>query len=72
MTIAKLAQKLRGLKSRRKWSWERLCREMHRVMESEGPSHTTLFRYARGGIKKPNVLVQKWIEEAGELLEREV
>jgi len=64
MTIAKLAQRLRGLKTRRKWSWERLCREMHRVMEEEGPSHTTLFRYASGRVKKPNVLVVRWVERA--------
>lgn len=71
MTIAKLAQRLRGLKNRRHWSWERLCREMHRVMDSEGPSHTTLFRYATGRVKKPNVLVVRWVEEAREKLEEE-
>jgi len=68
MTIAKLAQRLRGLKTRRKWSWERLCREMHRVMDSEGPSHTTLFRYATGRVSKPNVLVVMWVQLAIELL----
>jgi len=71
MTIAKLAQRLRGLKTRRKWSWERLCREMHRVMEEEGPSHTTLFRYATGRVSKPNVLVVRWVEVAREKLEKE-
>jgi len=72
MTIAKLAHRLRGLKTRRKWSWERLCREMHRVMESEGPSHTTLFRYATGRVSKPNVVVVKWVERARELLDGEL
>ena len=70
MTIAKLAQKLRGLKTRRKWSWERLCREMHKVMDSGGPSHTTLFRYASGRVKKPNALVMRWVERARERLEK--
>jgi len=69
MTPSKLAQRLRGLKNRRKWSWERLCREMHTVMDNEGPSHTTLFRYASGRVKKPNILVQRWVERARELLD---
>ena len=62
---------LRRLKKRTKWSWERMCREMHRVMETEGPSHTTLFRYATGKIKKPNPLTARWVDEATDKLVEE-
>jgi len=41
-----------------------MCREMHRVMGEEGPSHTTLFRYASGRVKRPNVLVEQYVQQA--------
>jgi len=41
-----------------------MCREMHRVMGEEGPTHTTLFRYASGKTKRPNVLVEQYVREA--------
>jgi len=47
-----------------KWSWERLCREFHRVMGHEGPSHTTLFRYAKGKGKRPHVVIERYVKEA--------
>jgi len=68
MTLNLLARKLRGLQRREKWSWERMCREMHRVMENEGPAHTTLFRYATLRVRKPNVCTRHWIEKAVERL----
>lgn len=71
MSLKILARQLRAFKRSHKWGWERLCREMHRVMETEGPSHTTLFRYARGRVSRPNVMVQEWVEEALELLMEE-
>ena len=48
-----------------------MCREMHRVMQTEGPSHTTLFRYARAKVARPNKLTLKYIETAIDLIEAE-
>ncbi len=59
----KLAKELLSLKKKTSWSWERMCREFHRVMAHEGPSHTTLFRYASGRIKRPNVLVKRYVQQ---------
>ncbi len=41
-----------------------MCREMHRVMGEEGPTHTTLFRYASGRVKRPHVVVERYVREA--------
>ena len=41
-----------------------MCREFHRVMAYEGPSHTTLFRYASGKTKRPHVLVEQYVRQA--------
>ena len=41
-----------------------MCREFHRVMGVEGPSHTTLFRYATGKAKRRNVLTERYVREA--------
>lgn len=60
-----------ALKKRTKWSWERMCREMHRVMQEEGPSHTTLFRYASAKIHRPNKLTERYILEALEKIREE-
>ncbi len=59
-----LPKQLLSLKKKTSWSWERMCRELHRVMGEEGPSHTTLFRYASGRVKRPNVLVEHYVREA--------
>ena len=59
-----LSKKLLSLKAKMSWSWERMCREFHRVMAHEGPSHTTLFRYASGKTKRPNVLVERYVQQA--------
>ena len=48
-----LPKQLLRLKKKTSWSWERMCREMHRVMGEEGPTHTTLFRYASGSQAAP-------------------
>ncbi len=58
-----LPKRLLRLKKKMSWSWERMCREIHRVMGEEGPSHTTLFRYASGRIKRPNVLVERYVQQ---------
>ncbi len=59
-----LSKQLLRLKAKTSWSWEKMCREFHRVMGYEGPSHTTLFRYASGGVKRPNVLTERYVGEA--------
>ena len=59
-----LPKQLLSLKAKTSWSWERMCREFHRVMGEEGPSHTTLFRYASGRVKRPNVLVERYVQQA--------
>ena len=59
-----LSKQLLSLKAKTSWSWERMCREFHRVMAHEGPSHTTLFRYASGRVKRPNVLVEHYVQQA--------
>ncbi len=59
-----LPKQLLSLKKKTSWSWERMCREFHRVMGEEGPSHTTLFRYATGKVRRRNVLTERYVEEA--------
>ena len=59
-----LPKQLLSLKKKTDWSWERMCRELHRVMGYEGPSHTTLYRYASGNVKRPNVLVEQYVQQA--------
>ena len=59
-----LSKQLLSLKKKTSWSWERMCREIHRVMGEEGPTHTTLFRYASGKVKRPNVLVERYVQQA--------
>jgi len=59
-----LSKELLRLKAKTSWSWERMCRELHRVMGEEGPSHTTLFRYATGRVKRPNVVTEQYVRKA--------
>ncbi len=59
-----LPKQLLSHKKQTSWSWERMCREFHRVMAHEGPSHTTLFRYAKGKGKRPNVVIERYVREA--------
>ena len=33
-------------------------------MGEEGPSHTTLYRYASGRVKRPHVLVEHYVRKA--------
>ena len=57
-------KQLLGLKKKTSWSWEKMCREFHRVMDQEGPSHTTLFRYAIGKVKRRHGLTERFVREA--------
>ena len=59
-----IPKKLLNLKKKTSWSWERMCREFHRVMGEEGPSHTTLFRYALGKVRRRNVLTERYVRES--------
>ncbi len=59
-----LSKQLLNLRAKTSWSWERMPREFHRVMGYEGPSHTTLFRYASGNVKRPNVIVKRYVQQA--------
>ena len=59
-----LSKQLLNLKAKTAWSWERMPREFHRLMGYEGPSHTTLFRYASGNVKRPNVIAERYVREA--------
>ncbi len=67
-----LSKQLLRLKKQTSWSWERMCREIHRVMGEEGPSHTTLFRYASGRVKRPNVVTEQYVRKALEKLTAEL
>jgi len=59
-----LSKQLLSLKKKTAWSWEKMCREFHRVMAHEGPSHTTLYRYASGNVKRPNVIAERYVRQA--------
>jgi len=67
-----LPKQLLRLKKKTSWSWERMCREMHRVMGKEGPSHTTLFRYATRKAQRPHVVIERYVTEAIEKLTAEL
>ena len=64
MREATLSKKLLSLRKKTSWSWERICREFHRVMGEEGPSHTTLFRYSSERVKRPNVVTERYVRQA--------
>ena len=66
-----LPKELLSLKKKTSWSWEKMCREFHRVMGAEGPSHTTLFRYALGKVQRRNVLTERYVREAIRKITRE-
>jgi hypothetical protein len=63
-----LSKQLLSLKKKTSWSWEEMCREFYRVMGHEGPTHTTLFRYANGKVKQPNVVTERYVRQAIEKL----
>ncbi len=67
-----LSKQLLSLKKKTSWSWERMCREIHRVMDYEGPSHTTIFRYASGKVKQPNVVTERFVRQAIEKVTAEL
>jgi len=67
-----LPKQLLRLRKKTSWSWERMCREFHRVMGHEGPSVTTLFRYASGKVKRPSVIAERYVRKALDKLTAEL
>ena len=61
-----LAQSLSELKKKTSWSWETMSREFQQVMGERGPSSTTLFRYAKGKVKRRNLVVERYVRSAVE------
>lgn len=59
-----LPNELLSLKVSTSWSWERMAQEFRRVMGAEGPSHTTLLRYANGQVKRRNVVTERYVQNA--------
>ena len=59
-----LSKELLTLRAKTSWTWARMAREFHRVMGYGGPSHTTLFRYANGKVKQPNVVTERYVQQA--------
>ena len=59
-----ISRELLNLREKTSWTWARIYREFHRVMGYEGPSHTSLFRYATGKVKRPNILAVRYVQEA--------
>jgi hypothetical protein len=41
-------------------------------MGHEGPTHTTLFRYASGKVKRSHVVVERYVREATEKITAEL
>ncbi len=59
-----ISKQLLRLRAKTSWGWEKMSREFYRVMGADGPSHTTLFRYAGGKVKRPNILTERYVQEA--------
>jgi len=59
-----LPKQLLRLRAKTSWSWEKMSREFHRVMGEDGPSQTTLFRYATGKVKRPNAVTERYVQQA--------
>ena len=59
-----ISKQLLSLKDKPSWSLEGKGREFFRVMGEEGPSHTTLLRYASGKVKRRNAVTERYVREA--------
>ncbi len=49
-----------------------MTHEFYRAMGQEGPSHTTLLRYATGHVKRRNVVTEQYVREAIHKITREL
>ncbi len=68
-----LSKQLLRLKKKTSWSWERMRREVHRVMGNQGPSHATLFRYAKGKRnERPYAVTERYLLQAIEKVTAEL
>ncbi len=66
-----IMHRINALKKKTKWSWEKMAREMNRVMKCDGPTHTTLYRIGNKKNKKAQPLTEKYIVEGLDKLEKE-
>ena len=72
-----LAQELLSLKPKTAWSGETRASQFQRVMGERGPAKTTLFRYATAGVKRRNLILERYVGKAihkltVEFMEREL
>ena len=67
-----ISKQLLRLTTQTAWSWEMMCRECHRVMGYEGPSHATLFRHASGKVERRNVVTGRYVRQAIEKVTAEL
>jgi len=68
----KLRADLLRLKKKKGWSWERMCREFHRVIGYEGVVHTTLWRVSKArGKPQHHNLAMRFIREGIDLINKE-
>lgn len=65
-----IMHRLNALKKKTGWSWEKMAREIHRLNDCDGITHTTLFRLAKNR-SKPQPLTEKYIVEGLDKLEKE-
>ncbi|MCZ6486305.1 MAG: PAS domain S-box protein [Acidobacteria bacterium] len=59
-----LATGLRHHREHRSWSWETISQELERAMGQTAPPPTSVFGYSTGEVERPNVLVERYIQEA--------
>jgi len=64
-------QDLLRLKKKTGWSWERMCREFHRVIGYEGVVHTTLWRVSKSGKPRFNPLTIRFIRKGIDEIKKE-
>ena len=59
-----LATGLRHRREHRSWSLETISQELERAMGRTAPPQTSVFGYSTGEVARPNVLVERYIQEA--------
>ena len=59
-----LATGLRHRREHRSWSLETISQELERAMGQTAPPKTSVFGYSTGAVERPNVLVERYIQEA--------
>jgi len=60
------------MKKKTGWSWEKMCREFHRVVGHEGVSHTTLWRVSKQrGKPRGHSLAMRFIRQGIDAIKKE-